>query len=733
MSTPPAPAPTAPSWPHCGRDADPVADPVGCPGIHVPGHTACLAHLSSADRDAYLAGLSPGADVDHRGTPFTYELIQQLGSALDNGSGHIIHGPYAHFGEAHFDGATFSGGLWLSGATFSGAAWFGGATFSGDVWLSGSTFDVGAQFDGATFSGDAHFGGATFSDDASFRGATFSGNALFGTATFSYDASFLGATFSSEAHFGRTTFDVGAQFGGAAFSGDAQFGGATFSDDARFDEAQFSGDARFGEVQFSGDARFDKAQFSGEAWFDKAQFSGEAWFDKAQFSGNAWFGVAQFSGTARFGAAQFSGDADFGVAQFSGTARFGAAQFSGNARFGAAQFSGDAQFNQARFAVLSWFGPVVCAGAVDLSDAVFEAPVTLEIAAGEVRCGRTRWESTAAVRLRYATADLSHAVLSFPVAVTAHPGTFTTPATRAVDESLLAGCLDKVRLVSVRGVDAAHLVLADIDLSNCLFSGAFHLDQIRLAGKCTFAPTPTGLHRRHSIWPYWWTRRRTLAEEHHWRALTAGQPATAWYEERSPRDWRTGQHHPNRRLTPDPEEVAALYRQLRKAYEDGKNEPGAADFYYGECEMRRHDRTGTPPGERGLLWGYWLLSGYGLRASRALGWLLAAVAATILLMMGLGLPNSSPRQVATGTIPAGGGRVTLTVDKQDPQLTLPIGDRFTEERFDKALQVVLNSVVFRSSGQDLTTWGTYTEMVSRFTEPVLLALAILAMRSRIKR
>lgn len=44
-----------------------------------------------------------------------------------------------------------------------------------------------------------------------------------------------------------------------------------------------------------------------------------------------------------------------------------------------------------------------------------------------------------------------------------------------------------------------------------------------------------------------------------------------------------------------------------------------------------------------------------------------------------------------------------------------------------------NSVVFRASGQDLTTWGTYTEMVGRFTEPALLALAALAMRSRIKR
>ena len=44
-----------------------------------------------------------------------------------------------------------------------------------------------------------------------------------------------------------------------------------------------------------------------------------------------------------------------------------------------------------------------------------------------------------------------------------------------------------------------------------------------------------------------------------------------------------------------------------------------------------------------------------------------------------------------------------------------------------------NSVILRSSGQDLTTWGTYIEMISRLLEPALLALAVLAVRGRIKR
>lgn len=71
------------------------------------------------------------------------------------------------------------------------------------------------------------------------------------------------------------------------------------------------------------------------------------------------------------------------------------------------------------------------------------------------------------------------------------------------------------------------------------------------------------------------------------------------------------------------------------------------------------------------------------------------------------------------------------IDKADARNRT--GNRFTTKRFEKALKVTLNSVVFRSSGQDLTTAGTYIEMTSRLTEPILLGLAILAVRNRVKR
>jgi uncharacterized protein YjbI with pentapeptide repeats len=642
MAAPP-PNRDAPAWPHCGLGADAATNPVGCRGILVPGHRSCLAHVTDGERDAYLTTLAPGADIDHRGTPFTEPLLRSLLRAVRDPT---------------------------TGQPCFGTAWFDEAQFSGDAWFTRAKFIGAAGFTRTHFSSDAVFDRVQFTDTARFEKAQFSGDAGFTHARFSAPARFGGVQVSGDALFTRAHFSESAGFGEAHFFGDARFTGAHFDDDAWFTQTRFTSTS------------FDTAHFSTDAWFLDAHFRRAAWFVRADFSASAWFEGAQFYDSVRF--------------------------------------------TGARFKVMSWFGPVVCADEVDLSGAMFDVPVTLEIAARTVRCARTRWEATATLLLRYARADLTQAVLSFPMSVATHPVPFSSRG-RPVDESLLTGCESTVRVVSVAGADAANLVLTDAELSECMFTGAFHLDQIHLEGRCTFGSTPTGLHRHRGLWPYKWTRRRTLAEEHHWRAQTAGQP----YNASSSRRWRTSRHHPDSALTPDPEDVAALYRQLRKAFEDGKNEPGAADFYYGEMEMRRHDRTGTALGERSLLWAYWLVSGYGLRASRAVAWLAASMLVTILMMMGFGLPQNTPKQEATGSIPFGGGSVTFEIDKDDPKN--PTRDRFSGQRFEKALKVTLNSVVFRSSGQDLTVAGEYIEMASRFSEPILLTLAALAVRGRVKR
>ncbi|MFI9772937.1 pentapeptide repeat-containing protein [Streptomyces sp. NPDC052415] len=565
------------------------------------------------------------------------------------------------------------------------------------------------------------------------------GDAVFTEAHYEGAAPFAEAAFTGKAWFEKAKFDGVAEFRFATFDGNARFREAQFADCARFDQVRFGQGARFEKAQISEEASFTDAHFAGEAWFDQVNFSAAVLFERAEFSQRARFSYTQFHEAAQFEAAKFRAEARFDHGHFHQVADFDQLLVDGDASFYKARFDGMARYRHARFAAHASFasaqlneasriGPLVCADAFDLSGAVFTLPVTLQIAARELVCERTQWESTATLQLRYARVNLTGAVLSAPLDVTAHPGPFKTQDGHVVDESLLSGQDGAAQVVSVRGVDAAYLVLTDTDLSTCQFSGAFHLDQIRIEGRITFAKVPKGIRRR-GCWLTRWSQRRTVAEEHHWRAYNARQAPNP--DGADQRMWRTGPRHGDPGHTPDPDDVTAVYRQLRKAFEDSKNEPGAADFYYGEMEMRRHDRGSTSRSERLLLYGYWLVSGYGLRASRAVGWLIAMMIITVLLLMGWGLPQDSPRQEASGTVPAGGGRVTFTIDKDDPQN--PTHDRFTGKRFEKALNVTLNSVIFRSSGQDLTTRGTYIEMGSRLLEPVLLALAVLAVRGRIKR
>jgi hypothetical protein len=312
--------------------------------------------------------------------------------------------------------------------------------------------------------------------------------------------------------------------------------------------------------------------------------------------------------------------------------------------------------------------------------------------------------------------DFSDALFEYPLSIISRRRHFVLPNGHPVDESMLAGSDPVVRMVSLRGVDAAHLGLTDVNLSECLFAGTVHLDQVRLEGDCDFAHVPAGV-RWHGWRPARWSPRRTLAEEQHWRASRHIGPG-GWIPTASTD-------------SVGPAALVAVYRQLRKSFEDAKDEPGAADFYYGEMEMRRND-VKRPRVERALLVGYWAMSGYGLRASRALSWLLLAMTTTVLAMMLWGLPQHDPEPSSTGSLT--GQSIRLVTNEPDSENPIgPLHERLTTKRFEKGLRVVMNSVIFRSSAQNLTTAGTYTEMASRLTEPVLLGLAVLAVRGRVKR
>ncbi|GAA2999972.1 hypothetical protein GCM10020229_10320 [Kitasatospora albolonga] len=527
------------------------------------------------------------------------------------------------------------------------------------------------------------------------------GNANFNSVTFTDHAHFDSVTFTGRADFSSVTFASDADFSRVAFAHPVSFSGATFTSVADFNGTTFTSLADFGTVTFSSRVDFSSAVFTGTSYFTLATFTGHADFSLATFSGNANFTMATFAGLATFTSAVFSRTAFFDVTTFASSAYFDSATFEG----------------------LQHIGPLACVGGVVLDKARFTgSQVTIEVVTPRLSCERTAFEGNATLRLRYAEVRLSRAMLMAPANVHAWPVPFRWDGNTVEEDHFTdVGSPAGVRLVSLEGVDCAHLVLTDIDLSTCEFSGAFHLEQIRIGFGCRFGRPPSGWRPHHRLLPARWSPRKVLAEEQHWRSH---QPGAAG------RGWERGPLHgvPEREAGPD--DLVGVYQQLRKAFEEAGNQPDAADFYYGEMEMRRHDMQ-RPQAERRLLGLYWLVSGYGLRASRALSLLLVAMGADTRADGAVRAPGRHARSEDHWHVWSRRG----ADDHQDPGpvLSLSWKKRVTAKRAEKAALVVVNSVVFRSSGQNLTLPGTVIEMASRIGEPVLLGLAALAIRSRVKR
>ena len=754
----------------------PTCEQAGCIGISLASARMCLAHANEEETAAALR-TGRGNRRDRRtGVPITPALLERILTAAPRGENEepLIKGcqfDRATFnGDAQFSGATFNGDARFDGATFSGGAQFGGATFNGDARFDGATFSGDAQFSGATFNGDTQLG-ATFSGIARFSGANFNGDARFGRATFRNLVLFYGATFGglalfdgptfgSDAVFSRATFTYAqfvrtifsgiARFRFTTFSGDARFDGATFNEYTQFDDATFSGYTEFSQVAFDGgagfndatfrsdavfaratfsyDAQFARATFSGISWFSVATFSARAWFSRAAFGAAAQFDGVTFSGDAKFGGATFSGDAGFGGATFKRDAQFGGATLSGDAQFGEATFKRDAQFDGAtfsgdagfggatfkrragfagvRFEQARQFGPLLAYRGLVLDEVQFAQQVQIEVSSTGVCCRRARFAGGVQFRLRWARVVLDDTDLAAPSILAGIPHLSSEKLARREEQiarawqRLLAGEIcERPQLMSLRRANVAGLGLSNVSARDCRFAGAHNLDGLRLESDVGFAtaPMPWGSGGRG------WGGREVIAEECAWRANRSRRHWVApkwlpWLDDQEPGVLGPGQ-------------IAGLYRALRKGREDIKDEPGAADFYYGEMEMRRarpvsdsnpDGQSGTTSRgrvERGILTAYWLVSGYGLRAWRAVAALalVTAVLAVAFHLVGFAVP---PRPVSYWTSLLYAFRATLSLT--DNRVTL-------------------------------TAWGQLLQGVLKLTGPVLLGLALLALRGRVKR
>jgi uncharacterized protein YjbI with pentapeptide repeats len=429
----------------------------------------------------------------------------------------------------------------------------------------------------------------------------------------------------------------------------------------RFHEADFEGATFLGPISFAnaafGTARFVGATFEGPADFEGARFLGDARFDSTTFEGTVSFRYARFDAAVKFelladepGTSArreevvFRRWADFRDSRFAGDAGFGGAQFEGRARFQGALFESDVSFEGATFSRARTIGPVEVEGTLNLDRATFEAPVGIAVTARFLSCA-------GAVFRGRTTIEVSGEALTLEDA-------------EFVEPSMVAGqSRELVRLESLRRANVANVTLANFNLSGCSLLGTHNLDRLRIEASDFLLSAG-----------WWSTRRQVVFDELQFREYGRGPAISA-------------------------DRVADVYRSLRKGREDNKDEPGSADFYFGEMEMRRRGSAGF---ERAILTLYWLVSGYGLRASRAV----AALAITVALF-------------AVGFSELSGF---------DP-----------DQRFWKSLLFSAESTssLFRApgppEGAELNDEGHVLQMGLRILGPLFIGLALLALRARVKR
>lgn len=588
-----------------------------------------------------------------------------------------------------------------------------------ELWTLGHPVRVdGCKVEGEISTGE--MAEVSFSADRTI----FTAGLSFGQATFTEEASFVGATFTARASFGQATFTKNAAFTGATFTADGSFTGATFKEFASFTGATFTKDAWFNVATFTETVSFDSATFTEAAWFNGATFTKTVSFDTATFTEAAVFDTAMFIEDASFISATFTGHAGF-AAVCARELYFSHIRIDGGT--GAMTTTG------------------LCAETLDLSGAVFETAVHLDLIARTIVARRTRVARYSQLLIRcdsvdFADSDLGEhtllAELGTPprrlTVVTLRYGPHPDPDVRAAIDELherLKTIPSTAALVSLERAVVAGVTVSGLDLTRCRFHGAHGLDELRIDPGCTFASSRDELVTPASwLRPRLHTRRRIIADE----TLVPGlkRPAPVPSEQ-----------DPVAQLVEarTPGEVAETYRALRKSMEDAKNEPGAADFYYGEMQMRRRS-TGRGLTERALITAYWLVSGYGLRAGRALA------ALVVLMAIAAGVFMNPPWATVTKSFyPADQAtsvelRPVLTPGRDlaiAGTMTITEPDRRSLTAKEAALFSLRESVALIRPASDNRfrpqSVGVVADIALRILGPLLIALAVLAIRARTKR
>lgn len=573
-------------------------------------------------------------------------------------------GSHCNFRRAHFgDHVDLANAIFAQGANFKSCSFghgvdFSSSEFEGSVDFSNSVFAGRALFGGSNLRAEAHFGGAHLGDGAVFWRTKFEGPANFGDARFGNEANFSEAEFSDIADFGAAVFGDTLLFSRANFGNLAKFGGARLGQNALFNRVHFNDEFRFNHPSIGKNIVFRDSLFSSEVIITGAAFAGSVTFTECTFSGETDFSGSNFSGDLSFDHVTWRSSVSWNTCLLERDMILVSCTLQEGATAANARFSGSASFTET----------MVRGRELNLDNIIFTRPIFLQLETERLVCRGTRFLGgghISSTRDTYLVFD--DASFPSPLVVSSSPD---RPA----------------ELLAVRRADVAGLVISNVRLTRCRFQGAINLDCLEIQSAWTpFAKSPTRFGNR---------GRQSIAEEHEWWSLRDASRggASSWYPEscRFPVEWLG-------RPTPLPaHEIADIYRRLRKGREDRKDEPGGADFYYGEMQMRLRSDVGSRV-ERLIIRFYWLVSGFGLRSSRAFAALAGVASIAILCMRLWGVPRGTSNPTGTAAV------------------------------------IVASLAVGDIPGDAVTSVGRLMEVALRLMEPALLGLALLAIRGRIKR
>ncbi len=472
---------------------------------------------------------------------------------------------------------------------------FGGAEIAAGCNLSGTDFRL-CSFDDCAFGHRVSFAGATFSR-AHFRRARFGDDIDFERTEFGVRADFHSASFGDRARFSHSRFQS-TQFFAARFGEEAGFGGARFAITAHFHNVRFGPRPNFAEAQFADTVDFGGAFFGEKSQMMRLHFAAPPSFLGASFGPRArltdWFvegdlnmRSAHFLGAASLQGAEVAGNLTLAYANFEGTVDISGVHVAGSA------YLGDLAINGA-----DRFGPLHVDGGLDLQRAIVRSACAFVLSATEIDLTEARFAAPARISVGGGGVVMERAESEARLVL-------TTPQPIGVKTA-------PPRLLSVRGADLDEVVVSGFDVRALRFAGAEGIDGLRIESGSSFEHAPRGA-RAH---------REVIAEEH---AMRAARAEGKGWDPPATKDTLIGSSP-----AVGTAELARIYRGLRKAREDMRDAPGAADFYYGEMEMRRLEARaelrhwqGAGPwalhaGSYLLLELYRLCGGYGVRPSRPL-------------------------------------------------------------------------------------------------------------------